>query len=229
MVSGVRIDGATLSEEELAVSEDWEKASIPELLGVPLRMKRLSEGQSQDAKAPPCLASRLITEPSSGMPPAAWRGALGPVLAGRADGVAFTCDDCALLDEYISWCAEEAEKAVRRGKAAPQMFTPQAFLVYLQRAMSVALANRKSPTAFLDLEPELAFRFPKGAKVKPKGLTKAELNGTVGTVTGQYDKDKWRVGIQFPEPHGTLSVKAQNLEPEETYEEWSSKLGAEYA
>lgn len=230
MVNGVRIDGSTLSGEELTAAEDWEEASIPQLLGVPLRMKRLSkESQGQDAKVPPCMASKLMTDPSSGMPPTAWRGgALGPVLACRADGVAFTREECTLLDEYISWCAEESEKAARRGKAAPQMFTPQAFLVFLQKAMAVALANRKSPTAFLDLEPELAFRFPKGSKVKPKDLSKAELNGTVGIVTGVYDTAKGRVGIEFPEPHGILSVKAQNLEPDETYEEWSSKLVVEH-
>merc|ERR1740123_2984922 len=120
-------------------------------------------------------------------------------------------------------------RAAFRGRLPPpDRFTPEAFKRYICNQMSVALQNRKSPTAFLDLVPELDKRFPKGAKVEPQGLTKTELNGLVGTVAGRYDVLQGRVGIEFPAPHGVLSVRATCLEPEETYEEFSRRKMAEY-
>eukprot|EP00929_Paragymnodinium_shiwhaense_P006358 TRINITY_DN10962_c0_g1_i3.p1 TRINITY_DN10962_c0_g1~~TRINITY_DN10962_c0_g1_i3.p1 ORF type:complete len:178 (+),score=22.73 TRINITY_DN10962_c0_g1_i3:62-595(+) len=48
------------------------------------------------------------------------------------------------------------------------------------------------------------------------------------TTTGTWDEEKQRVGVDFGQPHGLLSVKAVNLGPEETYEEFTRKKMAEY-
>merc|ERR1719162_1317696 len=110
----------------------------------------------------------------------------------------------------------------------PNRFTPDAFKLYICKSQSIALENKQNASAFLDLVPNLEMRFAKGAKVKPKGLKKEELNGVVGVVTGVYDEEQARVGVEFPKPHGVLSVKAISLGPELTYAEWSSKMAAEY-
>eukprot|EP00931_Biecheleriopsis_adriatica_P090909 TRINITY_DN64813_c0_g1_i1.p1 TRINITY_DN64813_c0_g1~~TRINITY_DN64813_c0_g1_i1.p1 ORF type:complete len:235 (-),score=50.14 TRINITY_DN64813_c0_g1_i1:37-741(-) len=232
MVLGLRVEGSKIVAEEVAVTDDWETAQIPALLGIPLLLLRLGDSAAQGATESVQTASRLMTDPTTGIAPPKWQsgGAAGQLsfLAARGDGTQFTQEDLAVLDEYICWCAEEAEKAHRRGKMPPQTFTQEAFLLHLKRTMAVALENRKAPTAFLDLVPELELRFPKNAKVKARGLSKSELNGVVGVVAGRYDTEKGRVGIQYPEPFGLVSVRATNLEPEETYEEWSQKINVEY-
>ena len=43
-------------------------------------------------------------------------------------------------------------------------------------------------------------------------LKKAELNSLVGIVR-QYDEGKGRVGVEFPPPHGLLSLRTKNLFP----------------
>ena len=52
---------------------------------------------------------------------------------------------------------------------------------------------------------------PQWAQVQAIGLSaKPELNGLVGTVI-KYDEPKLRVGVEFPQPFGLLSLKHTNL------------------
>ncbi|CAE8661150.1 unnamed protein product [Polarella glacialis] len=251
MAPGVRITGSRVLDEEVELDSDFQPAPIPRLLGVPLLVRRLvpthSAAEEVEMLNKAVAASKaveveevspwLMADPNTGMPPVEWQdpwqpgGALGPlteVLVAREDQLPFTAEDWAVLDDYICSATELATAAYHRGKLPPpQKFTPEAFRVFVQREMSVALENRKAPIAFLDLVPELELRFPKGAKVKPRGLSRQELNGVVGVVT-RYETEKGRVGIQFPEPFGLLSLKARSLEPEETYAEWNRNVCSKY-
>merc|ERR1712226_1271599 len=103
----------------------------------------------------------------------------------------------------------------------PDFFTTDAFLRHLCEILPTLLENKRSPVAFFDLLPDLAMRFPKGSRVKACGLSKAELNGIIGEVAGRFDQEKLRVGVNFPEPHGLLSIKATCLGPEVSYSEWA--------
>jgi len=233
MPPGVRIEGAQVTEEEVALDDAFEEVPFARLVGVPLSVKRLEHppGGSPDHKLN--VATRLMVDPASGFALSHWQsgGALGPlppVLAARTDGCPFTGADWSVLDNYLCRTTDDAEACHRHGRCPPQRCTPEAFRRYVAEQMSTALMNKQSPTAFMDVVPDLDLRFPKGARVKARGLAKAELNGIVGEVTGRYEQENGRVGVKFPAPHGLLAVRAERLEPEETYSEWSRKMAAEY-
>eukprot|EP00933_Yihiella_yeosuensis_P008588 TRINITY_DN114118_c0_g1_i1.p1 TRINITY_DN114118_c0_g1~~TRINITY_DN114118_c0_g1_i1.p1 ORF type:complete len:259 (+),score=57.58 TRINITY_DN114118_c0_g1_i1:36-779(+) len=235
MVLGIRIADSEISEIEVDLDDDWDAAPIPALLGIPLRLKRLgpTEGKSKQSASDAQRFARLMTDPSTGFPAAAWRvggdsDPLSDVLAARKDGHTFRGEDLALLDAFISKAHDKAVECHKRGKLPPDMFRPDAFKFFLQEEMSVALTNHKAPIAFLDVMPMLELRFPKGSKVKPQGLKKEELNGVLGTVVGRYDVESLRVGVEFSAPFGLLSIKAESLEPELTEKEWNQKVCKEY-
>lgn len=240
MPLGLRIEGSCISsteDEEIALDESYGVVPIAELLGVPLRAKQLAARSTvgdPEKVASASGISRLMVDPSTGFAPENWRsggthGPLPEVALVRSDGLPFTAVDWVALDSYLTAASDLAEAAHRRGRQPPpDQFTPAAFKMHLAKTLSVALQNRQASTAFLDLLPEVGFRFPKGSKVKATGLSKTELNGVAGVVTGRYDEEKRRVGVDFPEPHGVLSIRACNLVPAESQEEYSKRMLAEY-
>eukprot|EP00929_Paragymnodinium_shiwhaense_P006357 TRINITY_DN10962_c0_g1_i1.p1 TRINITY_DN10962_c0_g1~~TRINITY_DN10962_c0_g1_i1.p1 ORF type:complete len:255 (+),score=37.49 TRINITY_DN10962_c0_g1_i1:62-826(+) len=249
MPSGVRIDGSRVTEEaDVVIDDSFEDVPLAQLVGIPLKVKRClvlpsldevdGRGGTNDSFGFRSMA-KMMADPSTGFPPEPWNKAVGvqaatcqgpwPVLlAVRSDSLPFSPAEWEVLDDWLTTTTTIADAAVRRGKEVAHLYTPDAFRQHLLKAMSGALSNMRSPLSFMDIVCELQVRFPKGAKVKANSLSKEEVNGCVGTVTGTWDEEKQRVGVDFGQPHGLLSVKAVNLGPEETYEEFTRKKMAEY-
>lgn len=204
------------------------------LLGVPLMFKRceLSEDEVEDlaqtALTPESPATcnkeelryetkmyvyKLMTTPGMGLPLTWNQNGVGtkvpPVLAVRSDGLPFTRADWSCLCEFHEYLDES--------------YAAQEHLWYTNRAefkkwvgiwvKSQCLKSEggDQSCAFPEINPCFEHRFPVGLSVKAHNLAaKPELNGRVGTVV-KYDEAKLRIGVEFAQPFGLLSLKHTNL------------------
>ena len=200
--------------ELVIVDNEFDFVPIALLLGIPLLFKRLPEllPEEELRYETKMYAYKLMTTPGMGLP-LTWNqnGAgtkLPPILACRSDGEAFTEMDWSCLCEFHEYLDEN--------------HVPQEQLWYTNRAEFkkwVALwvkgkcydKSLLHPCAFPELFAGFEYRFPLGMQVKAWDLQgKPELNGRVGTVT-KYDEKKLRIGVQFAEPYGLLSLKHRNV------------------
>jgi len=210
-VEGIMIEGEYLREVEIEVDDGFDECPLPELLGFPLMMKRLPltpKAQMATNQRWRSLVMKLITEPGIGIP-LHWnvsdQGVLPPIMVARPDGVKFGEQDWNVLIEFHDELAEEFFDDEQLDQCTPSKFAR--FVSYW--AKSCACTPTMVPMAFMDLAPEFASRYPMGMKVKAQGLSaRAELNGKWGLVA-RYDEAKGRVGVEFPRPHGLLSLKPQ--------------------
>lgn len=190
MVPGIRITGSNIVNADVTVDATFIPCPAAHAVGVPLAVKRES---AAGVRSDMHLCVRLMTDPRMGLAPPDWQygGCLGdapPVIAARTDGIPFTTEGWALLDDFI--CNELDDGPCRPNRAT--------FLKFL-RGNAVA-----------DLSRSLPLRFPAGSSVKPSGLRNAaDLNGIVGLVAGRYENG--RVGVRFPDPHGVKALKPECL------------------
>ena len=206
----------------------FEFVPVALLLGVPLMFKRLELGEDEEAVRyeTKMYVYKIMTTPGLGLP-ITWNqnGAgtpLPPVLACRSDGLPFGKCDWACLCEFHEYLDEN--------------YTLQEQLWYTNKAefkkwvgiwvRSQCIKHEKGDQtcAFPEINPCFEHRFPIGLKVTATNLAaKPEINGRVGTVV-KYDEAKLRVGVEFAEPFGLLSLKHTNIDMADGTGEARSKM-----
>ena len=182
-VWGLRLDGDSVTEEELVLDGGFDVCAVPEMMGLPIMAKRL---HGEEAREEPCAVTRaflltqLMTAPGLG-PPLAWSkaGPLPPVLLARADGLRLGPSDLACLREFLAELAEENIPA-----DLPRLYNPAHFRRWIALwTHTCALdAARRWEAAFEDIEPALEVRFPVGVRVAVAGTSRDDLNGQSGLV-----------------------------------------------
>ena len=217
-VRGLRLDGAVIAVIEVALDRGFDVCPVPELLGVPLMAKRLAPDEAQqepDGAMRSLVLNRLMSTPGIGLP-LAWQtggpsAPLPPVLLARGDGVPFGASDFECLKEFFV----ELDHEVPLDRHE-RMYQPGEFRQWVSHwTHSSAMDGGRADAdlaAFEDLEPAFEHRFPLGVRVTARDLTgKAELNGASGVVA-KHDAARRRVGVEFGQPHGLLSLKPANLD-----------------
>jgi len=207
--------------EETFVLEEatFDYVPVALLLGVPLMFKRLvdvpteGEGAEELRYETKMYAYKLMTTPGLGLP-LTWNqnGAgtkLPPILAARSDGVPFTRHDWACLNEFHEYLDENYVLEEQLWYTNKPEFKKWVAIWTRGACLKRELPN---PYAFAEIAPCFEARFPLGLKVRAVGLAaKPELNGLLGTVK-KYDEPKLRVGVEFAQPFGLLSLKHVNVE-----------------
>lgn len=205
-----------VTEDEILVESDgFEHVPTALRLGFPLMVKRLHDVQDATGEtlepAQRIYVFSLMETPGLGLP-ITWNAngketKLPPLQAVRSDGVPFTLQDWKCLTEFRRYLEETYIEFER-----PWHYTPDDFKKWVRIFVNGQCLNKEQehPEAFADIDPCLDRRFPIGLRVKAVGTSKEELNGRSGTVT-KYDVVKGRVGVEFAQPYGLLSLKGANL------------------
>ena len=205
-----------VSEDEILVEPDgFEHVPTALRLGFPLMFKRLHEEQEATGEtlepAQRIYIFGLMETPGLGLP-ITWNvngkeTKLPPLHAIRSDGIPFTRQDWKCLTEFRRYLEETVIEFERSWH-----YTPDDFKKWVRIFVNGQCLNKEQehPEAFADIDPCLDRRFPLGLRVKAEGVSKEELNGRTGTVA-KYDISKGRVGVEFAQPFGLLSLKASNL------------------
>lgn len=194
MIAGVRIVGTEAVDARVCPDMAFEPCPFAHKLGIPLVVKR---EPPTNTKHEFYRVVRIMTDPEIGL--AAWEWQYGgmcvpapPVVMARADGKPFGVAELTALEDFLERLFDDDDFPVSLRAASPSDFWQ------FVSEQAVPCSN-----AFLDL------RFPKGLQVQAKDLQLVELNGTIGTTTGEYTSG--RVGVLFPEPFGPKAVRPQHL------------------
>jgi hypothetical protein len=152
---------------------------------------------------------RLMSAPGEGLSPI-WElggcaGARPPaVLAARADGLPFTPADWSELREFYAAFAPTAWQLQRIEAVTSER------ACMTETDFDAALKEWCAPRAWTPPAPSLAQRYPVGARVEARGLSREALNGKVGVVAAQ-DEERGRVGVLFREGEAPLALRPRNL------------------
>lgn len=152
---------------------------------------------------------RLMSAPGEGLSPL-WElggcvGARPPaVLAARADGLPFSPSDWRDLREFYDTYAPTAWQL----KRIEAVTSEHACLT--EADFETALAEWCGPRAWTPPPPSLAQRYPLGARVEARELSREALNGRVGVVAA-HDGERGRVGVVFDEGTAPLALRPRNL------------------
>ena len=222
-------------EEDITVDAlTFEFVPIALLLGVPLMFKRceMSDEQVVDVASTALGASepimcnkeelryetkmyvyKLMTTPGLGLP-LTWNQngegtKLPPVLACRSDGQPFTRADWMCLCEFHEYLDENYVSQEHLWYINKPEFKKWVGLWVKSKCLNSTGGDQSC--AFPEINPCFEHRFPVGLSVKACNLAaKPEVNGRVGTVV-KYDEAKLRIGVEFAQPYGLLSLKHTNL------------------
>ena len=202
--AGVRIVGDTITAADVFVDSAFEPVPIACAVGLPIIVRR--EQPTGDRYKRYAIV-RMMSDPDVGVAHREWQygGACGPappVVAARKDGLPLTVDEWMLLDDFEMAMLDPGPRRVLRKDLAR----------FIADAMGGALRCGRPAHAFLDVVQALDVRYPKGARVRTRGLQTRALEGAVGVVEGRYERG--RVGVLFPEPFGLKAVRPRNLLPE---------------
>ncbi|EQC26168.1 hypothetical protein SDRG_15973 [Saprolegnia diclina VS20] len=188
---GLLVNGSTLSPCVVTMNTMFEKCPIAHAVGIPLYVRKCF-GESKKASC--YIISRMMSDPKIGVASIPWTygGACGPappVLVGRSDGVAFTKDDWAALDDFEMTMLDDGPRSVTRAD----------FVAFAR--------SRTDSKAGIILEA----LFPKGRAVVISGLqSSTELNGLRGVVTGNYTNG--RIGVTIAGRTAAVAVAPTKLQ-----------------
>jgi len=229
----VRLAGGSASDAEVVLDAGFEFCPQLSRHGYPVMLKREPEAATEtgggggggstgrdeagfggwkvtpDELALKVLFYRLMSAPGEGLSPL-WelggsRGARPPpVLAARADGLPFGAREWAELRELYD----------ARAPVAWQMRHVEAVCSDLacltEDDFEAALREWCAPRAWVPPARTLAQRYPLGARVEARDLSRTEMNGRVGTVAA-HDDARGRVGVAFEESAAPLALRPRNL------------------
>jgi hypothetical protein len=205
-VEGIGIWGDQFSDEKVVLdgSRDFVPVPTPQLLGVPLMAKRLSDGSNGPEQQPPAslnLIVRLMSDPRTGLAPADWQyggaAAAPKVLLARGDGKPFTVGAWAAIDDYMVMVFDDEPSNYKR------RLTKKHFGKYLH-------GYHMQP-----IEPSLhSIAYPKGLSCEIQGVQSDEtLNGMVGRVFGWKANGRIKLKIETDMFEREIALKPQNLRP----------------
>ncbi|KDO34704.1 hypothetical protein SPRG_00767 [Saprolegnia parasitica CBS 223.65] len=189
---GLLVNGSTLSPCVVTMNTMFEKCPTAHAAGIPLYVRKCA-GKSKKASC--YIISRMMSDPKIGVASIPWTygGACGPappVLVGRSDGVAFTKDDWAALDDFVfGMMLDDGLRSITRAD----------FVAFAR--------SRTDSKAGIILEA----LFPKGRAVVISGLqSSTELNGLRGVVTGSYTNG--RIGVAIAGRSAPVAVAPTKLQ-----------------
>ena len=229
-VLGVRIDGEALADDRVLLDDSFALSPVLELQGVPLVIKRLD---GEVATADMGVASRtfvhkLMTCPSLGLP-VLWNDGsapMPPLLVARGDGVAFGASDWSGLRDYHDameleghpdfakrlqdWSSSQPLCATRYAAGGP----PPLRLAFPVGVTVVAHGLSRAELNGMEGKATAAHAFSLHALVTRWRFLRSERQSLPRALTGvvaKHDGNKQRVGVQYPPPHGLLSLPRDKL------------------
>ncbi|KDO17536.1 hypothetical protein SPRG_16794 [Saprolegnia parasitica CBS 223.65] len=172
---GLLVNGSTLSPCVVTMNTMFEKCPIAHAAGIPLYVRKCA-GESKEASC--YIISRMMSDPKIGLASIPW-----------TDGVAFTKDDWAALDDFEMMMLDDGPPSVTRADF-------EAFA-----------RSRTDSKAGIILEA----LFPKGRAVVISGLqSSTELNGLRGVVMGNYTNG--RIGVAVAGRSAPVAVAPTKLQ-----------------
>jgi len=229
-----RVVGSSATAVEVQLDDGFTFCPLLADCGYPLMLKREPQtdgaalSHDLDALATKMHALKLMTSHISGLDPLWQVGgeeALPPILAARADGVPFLPNEWKRMRQFFDDVYPVPDVMLEAGTVPhPDACRDMEAFEKALRRWCEPVARRRA--AKQPKPTTLAERYPVGSRVEAQDLKKVELNSLVGVVR-QYDESKGRVGVEFPPPHGLLSLRTKNLIPLATPAEESAPAAEE--
>lgn len=230
-VQGVRVDGEALADTRVLLDDSFMLSPVLERQGVPLMVKRL-DGEVAAADmdvAGRTFVHKLMTCPELGLPVLWNDGAapMPPLLVARGDGVPLAASDWSRLRAYHDameleghpnfakrlrdWSSSQQPCATRYTAGGP----PPLRLAFAVGVTVVAHGLNRAELNGMEGEPTTAHAFLLHALATRwpcLGLARHSLLPRALTgVVSKHDARKQRVGVEYPPPHGLLSLPRDKL------------------